>query len=194
MTYKKFHFNPKTSALGQCFAKEDNCPFGGESIHSSDRHELLKKVDLFYTSLIKKDNVDFFFIDEKEINDFSRGDCDVLALSLSKEFKRPMIAVYYKGINREGQSYKIGHHVGILLEDGRILDVKGIWSQEKFYEDWKGYNTDENIFISEINEAEFNQYGFKTHQVFDSSLDKVKKRITSFLSETFIRDNSKLLF
>ena len=81
-----------------------------------------------------------------ELAAFSTGDCGYLALALHEETGWDVVTISPV----EAAETDFWYHAGAVMPDGRILDIKGAWSEDEFYDLWDSETYEVGIFPRDI--------------------------------------------
>lgn len=99
------------------------------------------------------------YFNQDLINQYTFGDCNIFAIALSRLTGLDMVAISRRVINEEEEEYDDEYvelecsHAAVLVDDDTILDVKGLTSVEKAFENtmWNHspefYHDDGKIFL-----------------------------------------------
>lgn len=111
-----------------------------------------------------------FEFDGGVVDAYTAGDCWVLARTYQRMFGNA-VAVMVSG----DPAKHFWFHFGILMEDGRIADINGIWEREALIASWSWY-CDEDVSITTLEApADFDAYmdpeEYEWVPVYDESRD-----------------------
>lgn len=154
----RWHVNPKTGEAGKCGA-EYQCPFGSSfGGHQNTKREASKMYEDYREGLFDpKGSSDFYFLSDREHEDFTQGDCGLLAAEIHRQKGYPVVAVGIRGAGIDDTSWD---HIAVRAPDGRILDATGIRPESESAKAWNSNGKYEVVF-SEIQVEEINSYLLK---------------------------------
>ena len=81
-----------------------------------------------------------------ELNAFANGDCGYLALALNEITGWDVVII----TPIEAVATDFWYHMGVLMPDGRILDIKGAWDRDVFFDLWDSENYEVDIYDRDI--------------------------------------------
>lgn len=145
-----FHINPKTGEPGKCRARY-KCPYGNELGHSDDPQALRKTYEDFMDDLQNDaKSVQFHFSTEDELDAFSNGDCAHLAKALAKKTGGSLVVLSddedFELNLRVDPGLVLWDHMAVKLNDGRILDVNGLWREEDIVSKWSTPSSRQRLY------------------------------------------------
>lgn len=182
-----FHINPKTGEPGKCRARY-KCPYGNESAHSEDPQVLRKTYEEFMEDLQNRSkSVQFHFSTDSELDAFSNGDCAHLAKALARKTGGSLVVLSddedFERSLRVDPGLALWDHMAVRLNDGRILDVSGLWTEKEISKEWSWGDSQSRVF--QIDAKYFNKLQ-EIELQFGISPIKTSNKITKILKDSGI--------
>ncbi len=175
-TAPSFHVHPETGEPGRCRAHLHSCPFSTEDNHFGTKEEARSFYEDYASRLTDpSQSVEFHFVTDSEEDDFTNGDCGILARAIHRKTGWPMVIV---SRDSSGPLDEIDwDHMSVRAPDGRLIDAVGMSTEADFRDHWGG----SKVALREISGDQWDTV-HSWGQQFDSSPVKVANRILKSLA------------
>lgn len=157
--------------------------------HSDDPQALRKIYEDFMEDLQNSSKtVRFHFSTDSEQDAFSNGDCAHLAKALARKTGGSLVVLSddpdFELNLRVDPQLACWDHMAVKLNDGRILDVSGIWTEKDIIQEWQSPRTRPKLFP--IKEKHF-KWLQEDGPYFEQSPVKTGNKIFKILEESGLK-------
>lgn len=169
-----FHIHPVTGEPSRCRAMLHRCPFSAYEQHFETADEARVFFEQYADRLSDPtQSAKFHFVTAEEEDDFTVGDCGILARELYRKTGWPLVLASSKSAEKiEDIDWD---HMAVRAPDGRIVDAVGMSTEEDFLGRWPAAQV-----LTEVSGEDWSSvHIFK--QQFKSSPVKVANKILKSL-------------